>query len=41
MRGVFLGVSSLPVILDFAVLVGCAMVMVFLGAYLFEKTESV
>jgi ABC-2 type transport system permease protein len=41
MRGVFLGVSSLPVILDFAVLVGCAMIMVFLGAYLFDRTESV
>lgn len=41
MRGVLIGVSSLPVILSLAILTGFCALMVFLGAYLFEKSESV
>jgi len=41
MRGLLLGVSSLPVALSFAILTGFCVLMVVLGAYLFEKSESV
>jgi ABC-2 type transport system permease protein len=41
MRGALIGVSSIPIVLSFAILVGFCALMVFLGAYLFEKSESV
>jgi ABC-2 type transport system permease protein len=41
MRGALLGVSSLPVALSLVVILGTCVLMVFLGAYLFEKSESV
>jgi len=41
LRGVLIGVSSFPVLLNFAILVGFSSIMVFLGAYFFEKSESV
>jgi ABC-2 type transport system permease protein len=41
LRGVLIGVSSLPIVLDFIILLGFAVLMVFLGAYFFEKSESV
>ena len=41
LRGVLIGVSSFPVLLNFGILVGFSSIMVFLGAYFFEKSESV
>jgi ABC-2 type transport system permease protein len=41
LRGVLIGVNSLPVIADFLILAGFALVMLFLGAWFFEKSESV
>ena len=41
MRGALLGVSSLPIALSLVVILGTCVLMVFLGAYLFEKSESV
>lgn len=41
LRGALIGVSSLPVIHDFIILIGFSILMVFLGAYFFEKSESV
>ncbi|MDD5503211.1 MAG: ABC transporter permease [Candidatus Thermoplasmatota archaeon] len=41
MRGALLGLNSLPIALDIGVLAGFSLVMVFLGAYFFEKSESV
>jgi len=41
LRGVLIGFSTFSVIFDFAVLLGFSLVMVFLGAYFFEKSESV
>jgi ABC-2 type transport system permease protein len=41
MRGSLIGVSSLPVPLSFLILTGFCLLMVVLGAYLFEKSESV
>ncbi len=41
LRSVLIGVSSFPILFDFAVLVGFSGIMVFLGAYLFEKSEAV
>jgi ABC-2 type transport system permease protein len=41
LRGVLIGVNSLPIIADFLILAGFALVMLFLGAWFFEKSESV
>jgi ABC-2 type transport system permease protein len=40
LRGSLINVSSFPVAVDLAIMVGFSLVMVFLGAYFFEKTES-
>ncbi len=41
MRSAMLGTSAFPVFLDAAVLAGFALAFIALGAYLFEKSESV
>ena len=41
LRSVLIGISSIPLILDFLVLTGFSLAMVFLGSYLFEKSEAV
>jgi len=41
LRGSLIQVSSFPVLFDFFVLVGFSFIMLFLGAYFFEKSESV
>jgi len=41
LRGSLIKVSSLPIILDLAIMIGFSLVMVFLGAYFFEKSETV
>lgn len=41
LRGVLVGVSSFPIISDLVILIGFALFMVLLGAYLFEKSEAV
>jgi len=41
MRAAFLGTSLFPIIYDFFVLFGFSLIMIFLGAYFFEKSESV
>jgi ABC-2 type transport system permease protein len=41
MRGSLIGASSLPLIVDLGILVVFCAAMVFLGAYLFEKSEAV
>lgn len=41
LRAAFLGSSVFPLIADIAVLIGTSIMMVLLGAYLFEKSESV
>jgi ABC-2 type transport system permease protein len=41
LRGALIGVSSLPIVLNFIILVGISLLMIFLGAYFFEKSESV
>ena len=41
LRAVLIGTSSLPVLVDLAVMIGFAMIMLFLGAYFFEKSEGV
>jgi ABC-2 type transport system permease protein len=41
LRGVLIGVNSLPVVVDFLILAGFSLIMLFLGAYFFEKNESV
>jgi len=41
LRSVLIGVSSFPVLFNFAILIGFSALMVFLGAYFFEKSESV
>jgi len=40
LRGALIGVSSMPIVLDAAMLAGFSLLMVSLGAYFFEKTES-
>jgi ABC-2 type transport system permease protein len=40
LRGSLIGVSSYPVGLDLAVLLAFSLTMVFMGAYFFEKSES-
>lgn len=41
LRAALVGQSSLPVALDLAVMAGSALLMLFLGAYFFEKSEAV
>jgi len=41
MRAALIGVSFLPIWIDFAVLLGASALMILLGAYFFEKSESV
>jgi len=41
LRGVLAGISSYSILFNFVMMVGLAMVMIFLGAYFFEKSESV
>lgn len=41
MRAALIGVSFLPIWIDFLVLLGVSSLMLFLGAYFFEKSESV
>jgi ABC-2 type transport system permease protein len=41
LRAVLIGRSSLPVFVDLAVMIGFALIMLFLGAYFFEKSEGV
>lgn len=41
MRGALIGISTLPLGADFAILLAFCVTMVLLGAYLFEKSESV
>jgi ABC-2 type transport system permease protein len=41
LRGSLIKVSSLPIVLDLAIMLGFSLVMVFLGAYFFEKSETV
>jgi ABC-2 type transport system permease protein len=41
LRGTMIGVNARPIGLDFAILCGFALVMLFLGTYFFEKSESV
>jgi ABC-2 type transport system permease protein len=40
LRGALIDVATLPVYLDLAIMVGFSLLMVGLGAYFFEKTES-
>lgn len=40
LRNALIGTSSFPIMLSFTVIFAYALVMVFLGAYLFEKSES-
>ena len=41
LRAVLIGKSILPASVDLAIMAGFALVMLFLGAYFFEKSESV
>jgi ABC-2 type transport system permease protein len=41
LRAALIGHSSLPVAIDLAVMIGFALVMLFLGAYFFERSEGV
>lgn len=41
LRGTLIGVSSFSIIFNFIILVGFSLIMVLLGAYFFEKSESV
>jgi ABC-2 type transport system permease protein len=41
MRGVLIGVNALPVVVDLLIMAGFALIMLFLGAWFFEKSESV
>jgi ABC-2 type transport system permease protein len=41
LRGTMIGLNSRPIVLDLAILCGFALVMLFLGTYFFEKSESV
>jgi len=40
LRGSLIRVSSMPLVLDLLIMIGFSMLMVFLGAYFFEKTET-
>jgi ABC-2 type transport system permease protein len=41
LRAALIGASSLPVAVDLAIMTAFALIMLFLGAYFFEKSESV
>ena len=41
LRGVLAGISSYSILFNFVMMVGLAMLMILLGAYFFEKSESV
>jgi ABC-2 type transport system permease protein len=41
LRGVLIGISSYSVLLNFVVMVAFSLLMIVLGAYFFEKSESV
>jgi ABC-2 type transport system permease protein len=41
LRGLLLGASTYPVVLNFGLMIFFSSVMLFLGAYFFEKSESV
>ena len=41
LRGVLIGVSTYSIFFNFVMMVGFAMLMILLGAYFFEKSESV
>ena len=41
LRGVLIGVSTYSILFNFVMMVGFALLMIFLGAYFFEKSESV
>jgi membrane protein implicated in regulation of membrane protease activity len=41
MRSALIGTSFLPLWIDFTVLLGISAMMILLGAYFFEKSESV
>jgi ABC-2 type transport system permease protein len=41
LRGSLINVASLPILLNLAAMAGFSLVMLFLGAYFFEKSESV
>jgi ABC-2 type transport system permease protein len=41
LRAALIGASSLPVVVDLAAMIGFALIMLILGAYLFERSESV
>jgi ABC-2 type transport system permease protein len=41
LRAALVGQSSLPAALDLGIMAGCALIMLFLGAYFFEKSEAV
>ncbi len=41
LRGTMIGVAAHPLALDLFVLGAFALIMLFLGAYFFEKSESV
>ena len=41
LRGVLIGISSYPVFINFLTMLAFSLLMIFLGAYFFEKSESV
>ena len=41
LRAALLGNSELPLLLDLGILSGCALLSVVVGAWFFEKSESV
>ncbi|MFC2161587.1 ABC transporter permease [Acidobacteriota bacterium] len=41
LRGVLIGISSYSIFFNFVMMIGLALFMIFLGAYFFEKSESV
>jgi ABC-2 type transport system permease protein len=41
LRGVLAGISSYSILFNFVMMLVLAMLMIFLGAYFFEKSESI
>jgi len=41
LRGVLIGVSSFPVLFNLVMMIAMSLIMIFLGAYFFEKSEAV
>lgn len=41
LRGIMIGQSSYPVVFNLGIMVAFSLIMIFLGAYFFEKSESV